>query len=159
MLNPQEKLRYGIKNWAEREREEQLRLVFAGLLGVAVLTTVAFTLVPFGSGAAYTEFYVLGDDGLAADYPSNLSVDESGLLQVGVGNHEHQPLTYTIVVRSGGETLWTEAVPLENGEERLTEVPISFESTGQKQVELDLYLGQQTDGKPYRNLRVSVSVR
>ncbi|QCC51723.1 DUF1616 domain-containing protein [Halapricum salinum] len=74
-------------------------LVLSILLAV---TTVGYALFVPKEGEAFTELYLLSetDDGelVADDYPTNFTVGEPQPLVVGVGNHEHRSMDYTVIV-------------------------------------------------------------
>ena len=55
-------------------------------------------------GERFTEFYILGPDGRAIDYPRELTVGEEGSVLVGIINREHGTVTYRVEVRIGGIT-------------------------------------------------------
>ena len=61
----------------------------------AVVTTIYVIVVP-KEGEKFTEFFILGEKGKAADYPSRLLVGENASLFIGIGNHEYRNLTYTV---------------------------------------------------------------
>jgi len=62
---------------------------------VAVATTAYVIAVP-KEGEHFTEFYILGPGGKAADYPTDFPAGRSQTLIVGVGNHEYREITYTV---------------------------------------------------------------
>jgi len=68
-------------------------LLIAILAGV--LTTVYVIVVP-KEGEKFTEFFILGESGKAADYPTRLLVGENASLSVGIGNHEYRNISYTV---------------------------------------------------------------
>ncbi|WP_435101865.1 DUF1616 domain-containing protein [Halarchaeum sp. P4] len=75
------------------------------LLAVSIVVAVAsvgYAVAVPQQGEAFTEFYLLthGEDGdlVASGYPSEMVVNESAPLVVGVGNHEHRAQNYTWVV-------------------------------------------------------------
>lgn len=47
-------------------------------------------------GEHFNEFYILGAEGKAADYPTSFPLNTPQKVTVGVGNHEYQNVTYTI---------------------------------------------------------------
>ena len=85
---------------------------FAGLRGskhkvMSVVLVIA--LVLSGSALAYlvsnppqgqsfTEFYILGPDGNATDYPHKLVVGQTASVTLGIINHEHRQVNYTLEV-------------------------------------------------------------
>jgi len=62
---------------------------------VAVATTAYVIAVP-KEGEHFTEFYILGPGGKAADYPTDFAANSTQTLIVGVGNHEYREITYTV---------------------------------------------------------------
>ena len=62
---------------------------------VAVATTAYVLAVP-KEGEHFTEFYILGPGGKAADYPTDFGAGRSQTLIVGVGNHEYREVNYTV---------------------------------------------------------------
>lgn len=74
-------------------------LVLAVLLAVA---SVSYAVLVPKQGEAFTEFYVLTENEtgeLVADgYPTEFVQGESKPLVVGIGNHEHETMDYTVVV-------------------------------------------------------------
>jgi hypothetical protein len=47
----------------------------------------------------FTEFYILGPDGTAENYPTDYVLGENGTVIVGITNHEQKPVNYTMEVR------------------------------------------------------------
>ncbi|MCK5774510.1 MAG: DUF1616 domain-containing protein [Thermoplasmata archaeon] len=70
-------------------------IVVMMLLSVGML--IYIIVVP-REGEAFTEFYVLGSGGMADDYPRNFIVGEPRSIFIGVGNHEHRTMNFTIVL-------------------------------------------------------------
>ncbi len=50
-------------------------------------------------GEKFTEFYVLGPEGVADDYPTDLTVGEEGGAIIGVVNHEYAIITHLLEVK------------------------------------------------------------
>jgi uncharacterized membrane protein len=122
-LPESERFRVPYMEWLETGRAEifepETRL--DGLLNVALACSillavgvVGFAIMVPPDGESFTEFYLLGenDDGelVIDNYPEEFVVGESQSVVVGIGNHENQPMDYTIVVQlqavevSGNET-------------------------------------------------------
>lgn len=66
-------------------------VVTAGALGYAIAS-------PKG-GESFTEFYVLGPEGRAADYPVSLALGESGTVILGIINQETEATNYRVEIR------------------------------------------------------------
>jgi|GEM_PF-1063548 len=75
--------------------------VLSALLFVAILvligTTVFVILFP-QDGERFTEFYILGATGKAADYPTQFWQGARQSVTVGIENHEHRNVTYDVEV-------------------------------------------------------------
>ena len=81
------------------EDASRLDRALSALLLVAVLAAVAttvFVIVVPKEGEKFTEFFILGEKNMAADYPTLLAVGEPGSLSIGIGNHEYRNITYTV---------------------------------------------------------------
>ncbi|MEA4906462.1 MAG: DUF1616 domain-containing protein [Anaerolineaceae bacterium] len=130
-------------------------------LGIAFLTAIlsglAMALLP-NPGDQFTEFYLLGSQGLAEDYPRTAYAGQAATVTIGVANHEGRPMQYRIVVKSGediagGTDLFTMA------DQAVVEGPIAFllpQAGDDQEVVFELY--RQDRGTPYRSLRLWVDV-
>jgi len=141
--------------------ERVLTWALALALVAALVGVVAIAVNPPQTTEPYTEFYVLGPDGSASDYPENLSVDESGTVTVGVANFERQRTSYVVVARLGDRQVLDRSLTLAIEERR--EFPVTFtpREAGQVSLRLALYRGDSTptpSTEPYRQLRVVVNV-
>jgi uncharacterized membrane protein len=110
-LPPEERFSVPYRRWVAAARNELLEPETNADLALNVLL-VASVLLAVGSvgyavavpqqGESFTEFYLLteDDDGelIADDYPTEFVAGEPQSLVVGIGNQEHQPVTYTVIV-------------------------------------------------------------
>ena len=95
----------------------------------------------------FTEFYILGLEGKATDYPRELRVGEEGRVIVGIINREHETVNYRIEVRIDGVRN-NEVGPLELQPDEKWEEVVSFtpnRAGDSQKVEFVLY----KEGKPY----------
>lgn len=108
----------------------------------------------------YTEFYVLGPGGNASGYPTNLSVGETGTVIVGITNHEHEAVTYTLVLELANESIDRRTATV--ADEATWEERVSFAPTeaGRQRLRLLLYRGRNPNlaAEPYRHLRLWLDV-
>ena len=74
-----------------------LIVTIAGALGM-----LGYTIAEPKVGERFTEFYILGPDGEAADYPRELAVGEVGKVIVGIINQEHEAADYRVEVMING---------------------------------------------------------
>lgn len=142
------------------ERALTWLLAFALVVSIVGVAYVA-TTPQETNGRPYTEFYVLNSEGNASNYPTNLSVGETGSLIVGISNHEDEPVTYTVALTLENRLVATRTVDV--AEKRTWRGRFSFaaRSPGDKRLQIVLYRGQDVDvsSKPYRSLRLWISVR
>ena len=122
--------RFGIEFWMKAavwgggawNRALFIILVVA-ILGAA--GTLGYLIAAPGVGETFTEFYILGLDGKAADYPEEIMVGDEGKVIVGIVNHEHEVVSYRIEVRIDG-TKNNEVGPLVLDNEQKWEEIVSF---------------------------------
>lgn len=132
-----------------------LSLLFGGLLLAGIVGLVVFVVAPIPATTAHTEFYVLGPNGTAGNY-STATVDEPKEYIVGIGNREHERVTYELVVEHEGTVLEERSPTVEAGDTWEESISVTFESSGQKRVDLLLYTAGSNE--PYRELYVNVNV-
>ena len=63
---------------------------------LAAIGTTLFVIAVPKEGEHFTEFYLLGANGKAADYPTAFAAKSPQWVTVGIGNHEYRNITYTI---------------------------------------------------------------
>jgi len=71
------------------------------ILLIAIIISVVFLIyiiINPHPGEKFTEFYLLGQNGIADDYPSELIIDENASLIIGIVNHEQTTIDYTVEV-------------------------------------------------------------
>jgi uncharacterized membrane protein len=73
--------------------DRALSVILLVAIVAAVGTTIYVIVVP-KEGEKFTEFYILGEKGKAADYPEDLFVGRPAEVIVGIGNHEYRNVTY-----------------------------------------------------------------
>ncbi len=71
---------------------------------VAAIATTAYVIAVPKEGEHFTEFYILGPGGKAADYPTDVAAGSTRSLIIGVGNHEYREIPYTIEVLALNQT-------------------------------------------------------
>ncbi|WP_255170527.1 DUF1616 domain-containing protein [Natrononativus amylolyticus] len=138
-LPPEERFAVPYREWYAAGRGELLEpdtradaalnvlLVAAIVLAVG---SVAYAVAVPPQGEQFSAVYILteDDDGdlVAADYPDELVAGEAAEIVLGVDNHEHRTVDYTVVMveqeveTAGNETVVTEQNELERFETRLS---------------------------------------
>ena len=107
----------------------------------------------------FSEFYILGPGGTAADYPVELSLGEQGKVILGIINQEDQEMTYLVEVRIEGDKVQEvgpiKIVPEEKWEQ---EVAFSLQKVGEDQ-RVDFLLFKAGGSQPYRQLQLPIKIR
>jgi uncharacterized membrane protein len=110
-LPVEERFRVPYREWIAAARTELLEpddradaaLNVLLVLSIVIATaSVGYAVIVPKDGEAFTELYLLteGEDGalVADDYPTEFVRGDPQSLVVGVGNHEHRPVNYSLVV-------------------------------------------------------------
>ncbi|WAI01181.1 DUF1616 domain-containing protein [Methanogenium organophilum] len=156
-----------------------LILVFGLLLVVAVAAIVFVILVP-AEGEHYTDFYILGKDGIAADYPERIHIGEPETIIVGVHNHEYRDITYLMeiyllnqttenneVIINSMEPLDRFRVSLEHDQHEELVYTFIVDKTGYNRLEFLLFdenappdqvMGKDRINANYRDLYLSIQI-
>jgi uncharacterized membrane protein len=125
--------------------------LITGLLGIFYII-----LTP-NETEKYTEFYLLGQNGKAGDYPTNLTTGDSSNLTIGVVNREYSTSSYQMKIIANNRTLKTENFTMTNGEKKEIFFKFTPENYGQYKLEFNLYkLPDNTT--VYRSLFLRVNV-
>ena len=123
----------------ESGKDKVLSIVLVISIVLAVSATAYVIAVP-KEGEKFTEFYILGPDGKASDYPTNLTVGQTGNVTVGIVNHEYSTVNYEMVIKLNNQTINDTNITLSNNEtwqQPFTFTPLSY---GQNQkIEFELY--------------------
>lgn len=126
------------------------------------VTTLVYVVITPKEGEHFTEFYLLGPEGMADNYPTNYTLGESGEVIVGVVNHEYRPVNYTMEVR-----LENKSLPLPEDIQQVTlahnetwEEPLTLTPPVEgKDMKLEFLLFNETDkNTPYRDLHLWINV-
>ncbi|MBA7688309.1 hypothetical protein ES703_96788 [subsurface metagenome] len=95
--------RFGIEfqmrlpGWGGGVWDRMLSIILA-LTILGALGTLGYAIASPKVGERFTEFYVEGLEGKAADYPKELALGEEGKVIVGIINREHETVTYQVEV-------------------------------------------------------------
>jgi uncharacterized membrane protein len=140
----------------ESKTSRILSIILILTIIIAISTTIYIIVKP-KQGETFTEFYLLGPGGKASNYPTNLTVGETGSVIIGIVNHEYKTVDYQLVVTSNGVIMSEQNITLTSGNK--TEIPYNFTAStaGNKKLEFMLYkLPDNTN--IYRSLHLFVNV-
>ena len=124
---------------------------------IVSICLVVYVIVIPKQGEQFTEFYMLGINEMADEYPTQLPVGENGKLIIGVVNHEYADVSYRLDVNLDGAVIHTEQIDLAHDE--TWEEPFTFKATveGDNQKLEPLLYMEGADGV-YRSLYLWVNV-
>ncbi|MGA9141203.1 MAG: DUF1616 domain-containing protein [Methanocella sp.] len=129
---------------------------------VMSLLVLAYVVVVPKQGEKFTEFYILGPDGKAENYPTMFAIGDQQPVIAGVANHEYRDVTYDLIVTLNDSStiteIYSDRFTLANNQTWEKTVSIKPDRTGSKmKLEFDLYAdGNMT--APYREVHLWVDV-
>jgi uncharacterized membrane protein len=158
-FNPPIPLSYFSNKWQGLNLpDKRLMVGFLVCLTAVGGAAVHFASTP-GIDERFTEFYVLGSNGKIADYPTNLTLGESGDIIIGVLNQEYQSMNYTVIVKLENQTLATyKDLYLDHEEKWEQNYAFTPNQTGEK-LKLHFLLTKQGDSQPYGELQLWTTVK
>lgn len=134
----------------------------SAILIVAILGSIGmlgYVIAMPKVGEQFTEFYLLGTDGEANEYPKELMVGEEAKIIVGIVNQEHEAMSYRVEVEiNGGSNNEIGPIVLGYGDTKQEVVSFTPRGRGDNQkVEFLLYKSGQS--QPGQSLRLWINVK
>jgi len=133
-------------------------LIISIILSISL--TVYVVVVP-KEGEKFTEFYILGMEGRAENYPTQLTVGEEGELIIGIVNHEYTNVTYQLEAKLDGTVINDneQSIGLMNNESYERPFLFKAEKKGEDQkLEFLLYKDGKNESQPYLSLHLWIDV-
>ena len=149
-------------NLASWRGQKLVDKVLSVILIVAILGaagTLGYVIATPRVGEKYTEFYILGLEGQAIEYPKEMRIGEQGRVLVGIVNREQQTVSYLVKVTIDEVTV-NEIGPVVLHHEDKWEGEINFipaQLGDNQKVEFSLY--KQGQSEVYRMIHLWVDVR
>ncbi|MFC1866167.1 DUF1616 domain-containing protein [Chloroflexota bacterium] len=130
-------------------------LIISMLTAVGV---VGYVLSSPKVGEKFTEFYVLGVEGVASGYPTEMSVGEEATLILGVINREQETVDYYIeIVVSGNKYNTIGPLRLEHDQKWENTIEFSADKPGVDQ-KVEFLLYKLNQGSVYRSIHLWIDV-
>lgn len=128
---------------------------------VASLGFLAYVIAQPRPAEKFTEFYILGPEGKAENYPRELMVGEKATVILGIVNHEHQPTSYRVEIDINGNRDKELAIGILADEAKWEqEVSFVLDKAGLNQtVEFWLYKGEETEPCLKEPLKLYIDAR
>lgn len=119
---------------------------------------VVYIIVTPQEGEHFTEFYILGSGGKAADYPTDLIQGETGRVIIGVVNHEWEEENYSLVLELENDSInRVDNIVLNHGENWINEVTFQPQITGEN-LKLQFLLYRSDNLEVYGDLHLWIDV-
>jgi len=155
-----------LKGEISKKPESKIDRILTILLVISILAsivTLAYVVVTPKEGEKFTEFYILGSDGMAEGYPTDLQPGQNGTVIIGVVNHEYEDTDYSIdlILKNNSQLTDQESlqITLRHNETWEKEITFTPESAGENmKLQFLLYKGRDM-AEPYRDLHLWIDVR
>lgn len=144
--------------WASQSALNRLLYrLLAGVLVVAVVASIAIVVLP-KPATQFTEFYILGEQGLAESYPVDVVAGQEATVIFGITNREGRTMRYRVQARQGDQVIG-ERGPFDVASNERFERRLPFVALPSKEeAEVVFLLFREDDPQPYRSLRLWVKV-
>ena len=136
--------------------DKMLTVILIISIIVAIGMTVYVIVTP-KEGEKFTEFYILGMNGTASEYPTEVMAGEVAGVIIGVVNHEYSNRTYSLKVKINETVVGEESIYLMHNETWEEPFEFSLNETGEDQ-KLEFLLYIQDVDEVYRSLHLWVDV-
>ena len=156
-FEPLNQLRPG-QAWHALERQYRAAYIIIALLVIA-FGALAYTIIALPSPAdRMTEFYILGEAGMAEGYPFQLAAGQPTQITIGVRNREGSDHIYHIIAWDGSGRVGA-AEPFLLRDQELTEFTFTFtplETGPDVRILFDLFINGRVE--PHRSLHLNTRV-
>lgn len=140
----------------EKNRTDKILTIVLILSILVSLYTLVYVIVTPKRGENFTEFYLLGSKGKAADYPREVFPGTPINLAVGIANHEYSDMNYTLKVQIKNDTFLERKVLLQHNETWEKPVNFTINRTGSN-LKLEFLLYRKGNGIPYRETHLWIN--
>lgn len=125
---------------------------------IACIGGVIYIIITPHEGEHFTEFYILGPGGKAADYPTDLVQGETGKVIVGVVNHEWEKENYRMVLEIENDPIKEiDEIMLDHGENWIQKISFKPQVIGEN-IKLQFLLYRSENSAIYRELHLWIDV-
>ena len=144
--------------WTGRSRWDRILSMVLILAVLGAMGIMVYMIVTPQIEERFTEFYILGPEGDADNYPGKLTLEEEGRVNLGITNQEHEETAYRVEVTADNKKINEIGPIVLNHEEKWEqEVAFIFTRTGLKQ-KVEFLLYKEGQAEAYRSLHLWVDV-
>jgi uncharacterized membrane protein len=142
--------------WADRGGRVGV-VIIGGATVLALIVSIGIVALP-RPGEFFTEFYVLGEQGQAADFPRQIVAGEPAQVTIGIINREGEAHTYRVEALMGGALIGAlEPARVEHNRQLERDLNFTPPTVGDT-LYVEFLLYRDDDPRPYRTLRLWLNV-
>lgn len=146
-------------NQASKLKLSKTLSIVLGLILIGSIAGIVYMITVPESEDAFTEFYILGPGGAAADYHTQIKVGEEAEIILGIINNERKAMSYSVAIRADGVDIGgLEPILLEPLEKLERIVFFTMNKPGERQ-KVDFLLYKEGQIEAYESLHLWVDVR
>jgi len=140
----------------KKETEIEKALIVALIVSIFIASGIIIYEKLTFPEEKFTAFYLLGEGGRAENYTTDLYLGRSTSITVGIDNHEHTTVNYTLEAKMGRSTLNRQKITLDHWEKWLRNVSFIVNRVGPK-VKLEFLLYKEGSANPDKSLHLWVA--
>ncbi len=146
-------------SWASQSFWNKVLIALLILAVIGTLGIITYVSLEPKTGELFTEFYILGEQGNAENYPKEVTLGENINILLGIVNNSQSTQSYQIEITINGESIThLGSIYLAQAEKWEQDVSFSPIYTGVDQkVEFLLFIGENTE--PYEKLHLWINVK
>jgi len=153
------KFSFRIPQWRRGTRYDRAMTLALALLVIGSVAALYYVMTAPRYEEAFTDFYMLGSQGVIGEYPGELQLGEQAVVAIGIRNHENTDTSYRVEVMLDGEM--DRAIgPFTLGDEEEWQEQVQFmpDRVGDDQ-KVEFLLFRDEDADPYLELHLWLDVR
>lgn len=141
------RIKIKMPQWRDTTKLDKALSVALVLAVMGAIATLAYVIAEPKNEEAFTDFYLLGPEGMMENYPHEVVMGKEALVTVGIKNHENQQISYNVRVAFDGENAQEIGpINLTDEEEWLQKVALVPTNAGDDQkLEFLLFKGEATE--------------
>ncbi len=147
------------RTWASGRRWDKILSVLLVIVILSAIGTLSYVIATPKVGERFTEFYIMGPERKAENFPWEVTLGEEARVILRIVNREHETIVYKVIITIDAERVGEiGAIALHHEEKWEQEVALAPAKAGPNQkMEFLLYMGAGTE--PHRRLHLWMDVK
>jgi uncharacterized membrane protein len=112
-------------SWAAQGQWSRILSMVLVMAILGAIGTLGYVIAKPKVDERFSQFYILGPEGRAENYPREVALKQSTSVILGIANHEHQPTIYTVNIMIDEQEVDTLG-PIALGHKEVWEREVSF---------------------------------